>query len=332
MNASSADSSGGLHPAVDLGASPHQAPDYRVLADAPAFLQLPGGRRVVNDAKLREQLLHAVNNQSELIGSILYLDERVNTPGLSGPLRDLLDGPLAQLLADLKTHQEMISVLTGWAAQAGLEQIPNDETPPSPLSPPPPTLVANSCVAAMSSDVTKTVDSDGSHLAVTMQGHTEGDRVPDETKAVISLEEAVSTSGVTAVSTEQEIAGSTTSQRLSSALLHEDDSNAERRALESAANASILSTDVSHLVVEVAAPAHRHSTNPCPCLCAACARGGAKAGRWQVPSRVKPVADRGLRDGHPAGVKKLSYRAAYCPLLMLLGVSCRFIGEWANLG
>ena len=87
---------------------------------APDVLEFPRGIRVVNDAKIREQLYYAVTNQSELIGSITYIDEKVNMPGLYGPLKDLFDSSLKELLVELKSHQEMISVLTGWAAQAGL--------------------------------------------------------------------------------------------------------------------------------------------------------------------------------------------------------------------
>ena len=86
------------------------------------------GVRVVNDAKIREQLFYAVNNQAELIGSITYIDEKMSTSGLSDPLRDLFEGPLSELLSKLKNHHEMISVLTEWAAQAGLH-IPTDSNP-----------------------------------------------------------------------------------------------------------------------------------------------------------------------------------------------------------
>jgi hypothetical protein len=93
--------------------------------DAQVVLGFRMGVRVVNDAKIREQLFYAVRNQAELIGSITYIDEKMSTSGLSGPLRDLFEGPLSELLSELKTHHEIISVLTQWAAQADLH-IPTD--------------------------------------------------------------------------------------------------------------------------------------------------------------------------------------------------------------
>jgi hypothetical protein len=105
---------GDTHPAVSAG--------------APAILEFGGGVFVVNDAKLREQLFYAVTHQAELIGSITYIDEKMRTGGLSGPLQDLFESPLSELLAELKSHQEMISVLTEWAAQAGLH-IPSGSNP-----------------------------------------------------------------------------------------------------------------------------------------------------------------------------------------------------------
>ena len=41
-----------------------------------AVLGFRMGVRVVNDAKITEQLFYAVTNQAELIGSITYIDER----------------------------------------------------------------------------------------------------------------------------------------------------------------------------------------------------------------------------------------------------------------
>ena len=86
------------------------------------------GVRVVNDAKFREQLFYAVTNRAELIDSITYRDEQMSTSGLSGPLRDLFEGSLSELLSEFENHHEMISVLTQWAAQASLH-IPTDSNP-----------------------------------------------------------------------------------------------------------------------------------------------------------------------------------------------------------
>ena len=113
---------GDTHPTVS-GAGSGSSSD-----SAPAVLEFRRGVRVVNDAKIREQLFYAVTNAAELIGSITYLDEKMNTSGLSGPLRDLFEGPLSELLSELKNHQEMISVLTEWGAKAGLH-IPRDSNP-----------------------------------------------------------------------------------------------------------------------------------------------------------------------------------------------------------
>ena len=86
------------------------------------------GIRLANDAKIREQLFYAVTNQAELIDSITNIDEHMSTSGLSGPWKDLFEGPLSQLLSKYKNHQEMISVLTQLAAQASLH-IPTDSHP-----------------------------------------------------------------------------------------------------------------------------------------------------------------------------------------------------------
>ena len=78
------------------------------------------GIRLANDAKIREQLLNAVNNQPELNDSITNIDEHMSTSNLSGPWKDLFEGPLSQLLSKFKNHQEMISMLTEWAEQTSL--------------------------------------------------------------------------------------------------------------------------------------------------------------------------------------------------------------------
>ena len=93
--------------------------------NALAVLRFQMGIRVVNDAKIREQLHYAVRNRAELIGSIAYIDSKLSTSGLSGPLKDLFEGPLSDLLTELKNHHEIIFVLTAWAAQEGLH-IPTD--------------------------------------------------------------------------------------------------------------------------------------------------------------------------------------------------------------
>ena len=95
---------------------------------ARAVLGFRVAARVVNDAKIREQLCYAVNNQAECIGCITWFDEKMNTSGLPPPVRDLFEGPLSEMLSELKNHHEIIYVLTEWAAQAGLE-VPTESNP-----------------------------------------------------------------------------------------------------------------------------------------------------------------------------------------------------------
>ena len=85
-------------------------------------------RTEVSVATVHVLFLGFGSHQAELIGSITYIDEKMSTSGLSDPLRDLFEGPLSELLSELKNHHEMISVLTEWAAQAGLH-IPTDSNP-----------------------------------------------------------------------------------------------------------------------------------------------------------------------------------------------------------
>ena len=93
------------------------------------------GIRVVTDAKIREQLRYAWNNMTQLIGSIAYIDGKINTAGLSGPLKDLFEGPLSDLLTELKSHHEIIIVLTSWAAQEGLPFLTDSNSTSSDLHP-----------------------------------------------------------------------------------------------------------------------------------------------------------------------------------------------------
>ena len=87
--------------------------------------------RIVNDDKLKDQLKYAWNNMSKLIGAITYIDGIVNTAGLSGPLKDIFEGPLSLLLTELKSHHEIIMVLTTWAAHEGLPYVHRGDTHPT---------------------------------------------------------------------------------------------------------------------------------------------------------------------------------------------------------
>ena len=100
------------------------------------------GIPLVVDDKIREQLCYAWKNMSELIGAISYIDGKMRTAGLAGPLKDLFEGPLSELLTALKDQQQISFVLTTWAAEEGLNLLPAPATPKKAPPPPPPTLKA----------------------------------------------------------------------------------------------------------------------------------------------------------------------------------------------
>ena len=102
--------------------------EERICSSNNAVAAATRGIQVVNDDKIRDQLNYAWHNMTELIGAISYIDGKMRTEGLAGPLKDLFEGPLSDLLTELKDQQQICFVLTTWAAEAGLDIPPAQET------------------------------------------------------------------------------------------------------------------------------------------------------------------------------------------------------------